>query len=235
MARVSPNGRAFAWAVPVLAEAAALGRSVAFAWAHRPGGTGPRHDAGADRAADRDGERCGRRPSHGASPRRAFPRASGRPARCECDPRLRGGDRAGLHGADPRASLRRRARGRLLRASWRSCRSCAVSRISTFAGPNVCGATDRMAVVEAGATLAMAASILPAAALLGDHRAMTVVLIAHALALPSCPMRRHAGLQAAVLARRARPHLALRRAADPERSDAVRHLLRRSHDRRGCL
>jgi hypothetical protein len=40
----------------------------------------------------------------------------------------------------------------------------------------------RMAVVEAGATLAMAASILPAAALLGDHRAMIAVLIAHALA-----------------------------------------------------
>jgi O-antigen/teichoic acid export membrane protein len=40
-----------------------------------------------------------------------------------------------------------------------------------------------MAVVEGGATLAMAAAILPAAALLGDHRAMAWVLIAHAAAL----------------------------------------------------
>jgi hypothetical protein len=38
-----------------------------------------------------------------------------------------------------------------------------------------------MAIVEGGATLAMAATVLPAAAILGDHRAMLWVLIAHAL------------------------------------------------------
>jgi O-antigen/teichoic acid export membrane protein len=40
----------------------------------------------------------------------------------------------------------------------------------------------RMALVEGGATLAMAASVLPATAALGDHRAMAWVLIAHSLA-----------------------------------------------------
>jgi O-antigen/teichoic acid export membrane protein len=51
-----------------------------------------------------------------------------------------------------------------------------------------------MAVVEGGATLVMATSLLPAAALIGDHRAMLAALIVHAFA--------YAALSHAVAARR---------------------------------
>jgi O-antigen/teichoic acid export membrane protein len=181
MARFSQNGRAFAWAVPVLAEAAALGRSVAFAWLIGPEELGRAmvlaltvrliemaSDAGIDRlmVQARDGHsRALQAALHGANVIRGF---AGAIVLVCTAPIL-----AHLFADGPAAAsyallalvpfLRGFAHLDLRRAE----------RVQRY---------GRMAVVEAGGTLAMAASILPAAALLGDHRAMIAVLIAHALA-----------------------------------------------------
>jgi O-antigen/teichoic acid export membrane protein len=181
MARVSPNGQALAWVVPVLAEAAALGRSVAFAWVIGPEELGRAmmlaltvrliemaSDAGIDRlmVQARDGHsRALQADLQGAMVIRGI---AGAIVLICFAPIL-----SHLFADGPSAaSYALLALVPLLRG---------VAHLDLRRAERV-RRYGRMAVVEAGATLAMAASILPAAALLGDHRAMTVVLIAHALA-----------------------------------------------------
>lgn len=182
MAAVRTKTRALAWAVPVLAEAAALGRSVAFAWAIGPDELGRAmmlaltvrlvemaSDLGADRlmlqAADGN--------------------AAGLQADLQAAAVLRGiaGALVLLAAAPILALLFADGPATLTYALL-----AMVPLLRGFAHLDYRRAerTQRyrpMAMVEGGAILAMAASILPAVAVLGDHRAMAWVLIVHAMAL----------------------------------------------------
>lgn len=176
------KGRALAWAVPVLAEAAALARSVAFAWAIGPDELGRAmilaltlrlvemaSDLGADRLMLQasDGNAVGLQADlQGAAVLRGI---VGALVLLAAAPIL------ALLFADGPATL-----GYAVLAI--------VPLIRGFVHLDFRRAERTqhyrpMAVVEAGATLAMAASIAPAVAVLGDHRAMVAVLIAHAVAL----------------------------------------------------
>jgi O-antigen/teichoic acid export membrane protein len=182
MIRRAQKGRVLAWGVPILAEAAALGRSIAFAWAIGPDELGRAmmlaltvrlvemaSDLGADRLMlqARDGNSAALQAElQGAFVLRGL---LGALVLLALAPVL-----AVLFADGPAASsyallalvpLLRGLAHLDFRRAERGFRY----------GP--------MAVVEGGATLAMAAAILPAAAMLGDHRAMAWVLIAHAAAL----------------------------------------------------
>lgn len=175
------RGRALAWAVPVLAEAAALGRSVAFAWAIGPDELGRAmmlaltvrlvemaSDVGIDRLM--------------------VQAPDGRSARFQAELQAA----LVLRGIATALLLAAAAPGlALLFADGPSATSYAllaavpllrgVAHLDLRRAERV-GRYGPLAVVEGGATLAMAASVLPAATLFGDHRAMLAVLIAHATA-----------------------------------------------------
>jgi hypothetical protein len=190
--------------VPVLAEAAALGRSVAFAWLIGPEELGRAmmlaltvrlvemaSDLGADRlmVQARDGQ---------------FPRASGRSAGCFGSARASLG--ALVLSARRRSSRRSSPTGprHPLTRSWRLCRCCAVSRISISAGPSGCFRYGPWRSSKAGRRWRWRRRSCPRG-LLGDHRAMAWVLIAHARRwCRSVPRRGIAALPAAVSPRRSR-------------------------------
>ncbi|MDU8913702.1 oligosaccharide flippase family protein [Aestuariicoccus sp. MJ-SS9] len=181
MSAPTNTGRALAWAVPVLAEAAALGRSVAFAWWIGPDELGRAmmlaltvrlvemaSDVGADRlilqAPDGNSARL-LADLHGAMLIRGIAGA----AILVClAPIL-----AGLFADGP---------------AWTSYALLAAVPLLRGAANLDFRRSERrfryapMALVEGGATLAMVVSILPASAMLGDHRAMLAALIAHAVA-----------------------------------------------------
>lgn len=182
MAAHRTRGRALAWGVPMLAEAAALGRSVAFAWALGPDELGRAmmlaltvrlvemiSDLGADRlllqAPDGDTPRL-QAEVQGAFILRGIVTAL---ILLTAAPLLAlvfaDGPSAGSYALLAAVPL---LRG-IAHLDFRR-----LERHYSY---------GRMAVVEGGATLAMALAIVPAVALMGDHRAMTWVLIAHAAAL----------------------------------------------------
>jgi O-antigen/teichoic acid export membrane protein len=182
MIRRAQKGRALAWGVPMLAEAAALGRSVAFAWAIGPDELGRAmmlaltvrlvemaSDLGADRLMlqARDGNSAALQAElQGAFILRGL---LGALVLLAAAPML-----AALFADGPAAS------------SYALLALVPLLRGFTHLDFRRAERGFRyrpMAVVEGGATLAMAAAILPATALLGDHRAMAWVLIAHAAAL----------------------------------------------------
>ena len=177
----SASGRALAWAVPVLAEGAALARSVAFAWAIGPEELGRAMMLAltvrlVEMASDLGAERL------------ILQAGDGGTARLQ----------AGLHGALLIRGLIGAgvllALAPLLAALFDDgpgqgayAALALVPMLRGLAHLDFRRGERRfryrpMAVVEGGATLAMAAVILPAAALFGDHRAMAAVLVAHALA-----------------------------------------------------
>lgn len=181
MTALTLSGRSLAWTVPVLAEAAALGRSVAFAWWIGPDELGRAmmlaltlrlvemaSDMGADRlvlqAADGGSAHLAAN-LHGAAVLRAL---FGAAVLLCLAPLLAtvftDGPAAGSYALLAVVPLLRGATNLDFRRSERRFRY----------GP--------MAVVEGGATLAMVVSLLPAVAAFGDHHAMLVALIAHAAA-----------------------------------------------------
>ncbi|MGI9525179.1 MAG: oligosaccharide flippase family protein [Hyphomicrobiaceae bacterium] len=182
MGQLVTSGRLLAWGVPLLAEAAALGRSVTFAWAIGPEELGRAMMLAlvarlVEMASDLGIERLIVQSPDGNSSR----------------------FQAELHGAI------------ILRAGFLALILIALAPIfaTTFAdGPAISTyaalalislwrggvhldmrrAERRfnykpMAIAEGGATLAMLAMVFPAVWVFGDHRAMAVVLIAHAAAL----------------------------------------------------
>ncbi len=175
------SGRALAWGPPILAEAAALGRSVAFAWAIGPEELGRAMLLAlavrlVEMAGDVGIERLVVQAPDGAT------------ARLQAE----------LHGA---ALLRGAALALVLLAVAPVLAALfpdgpAASAYAVLAlVPLVRGAVHldarrhergfryaRTAIVETGATLAMLAAIGPALAIFGDHRAMAAVLVAAALA-----------------------------------------------------
>ncbi|WP_185020615.1 lipopolysaccharide biosynthesis protein [Histidinibacterium lentulum] len=175
------RGRALAWAVPALAEAAALGRSVAFAWAIGPDELGRAmmlaltvrlvemvSDLGADRlmlqAPDGNSARL-QADLQGAMVLRGLACALALLCAAPVLALTFGdGPAAGSYALLAAVPLLRGLAHLDFRRAERGYRYRA------------------MAVVEGGATLAMAASILPAIALTGDHRAMALVLTAHGAA-----------------------------------------------------
>jgi O-antigen/teichoic acid export membrane protein len=179
--RIRTRRRALAWGVPVLAEAAALGRSVAFAWLLGPDELGRAmmlalavrlvemaSDAGIERlmVQARDGYGAGFQADlQGALVLRGI---AGALVLTGAAPLL-----AALFADGPSA------------ASWALLAVVpllrGVAHLDLRRAERV-GRFGPMALVEGGATLAMAACVVPAAALLADHRAMLVVLIAQALA-----------------------------------------------------
>jgi O-antigen/teichoic acid export membrane protein len=181
MARRRTKTRALAWAVPVLAEAAALGRSVAFAWAIGPDELGRAmmlaltlrlvemaSDLGADRLMlqARDGNAAGLQADlHGAVVLRGL---AGALVLLAAAPVL-----AMLFADGPSTATYALLAVVPLLRGFAHLDFRRAERAQRYAP---------MAMVEAGATLAMAACILPAVALLHDHRAMLGVLVAHALA-----------------------------------------------------
>ncbi len=199
MAAPAPSGRAIAWAVPVLAEAAALGRSVVFAWWLGPEELGRAmllaltvrlvemaSDAGADRlilqARDGGSARLAAE-LHAASLLRGMVGAT---ALFGLAPLMSwafaDGPGATSYALLALVPILRGAVNLDFRRSERAFRY----------GP--------MAVVEGGATFAMAGSLLPAAAVFGDHRAMLAALVAQAAG--------YLALSHAVAARRYRLRLA---------------------------
>lgn len=175
-----PN-RALAWLVPILAEAAALGRSVLFAWLIGPDQLGQAmmlalvvrlvemtSDLGIDRLI--------------------LQARDGNTARLQSE--LQGvAVLRGLLGAVVLLAL-----APVLAAMFADGPS-ALSYAVLSVIPALRGMVHLdyrraerrfrygpMAVIEGGATLTMAACVFPAAALLGDHRAMAVVLITQAVA-----------------------------------------------------
>jgi O-antigen/teichoic acid export membrane protein len=178
MKRTSPSGKALAWATPVFAEAAALGRSIAFAWSLGPDELG----------------------------KAMMLALTVRLVEMASDV---GVDRMLVQAADGNsATLQANLQGvMLVRGLVTSLLIIAIAPFlaSIFAdGPNaityavlalvpfVRGFSHldfrraerhrtygKMAIVEAGATLAMIVAVLPAAWLAGDHRAMSAALIAH--------------------------------------------------------
>ncbi len=172
-------GRSLAWAVPILAEAAALGRSVALAWWIGPDELGRAMMLAltlrlVEMASDAGADRMVLQAPDGGSARLV----------------------AGLHGA---MALRGVACAVILLALAPILATvfadgpAASSYAFLAAVPLLRGACNLdfrraerrfrygpMARVEGGATLAMLASILPAASLLEDHRAILAALLTHA-------------------------------------------------------
>jgi O-antigen/teichoic acid export membrane protein len=181
MPLVRAKGRSLAWAVPVLAEAAALGRSVAFAWAIGPDEMGRAmmlaltvrlvemaSDVGVERlmVQARDGHSAGLQADlQGALVLRGIIGA----ILLVCVAALL---EALFAGGPSSASYAWLAVVPLLRG-FANLDFRRAERVLRY---------RPMAIVEGGATLAMAAAIVPAVALFGDHRAMLGVLIAHAVA-----------------------------------------------------
>ncbi len=175
------SGRALAWGPPILAETAALGRSVAFAWAIGPEELGRAMLLAlavrlVEMAGDLGIERLVVQAPDGAT------------ARLQAE----------LHGA---ALLRGTILALVLLAAAPVLAALlpdgpAASAYATLAlVPLIRGVVHLdarrhergfryapTAIVETGATLAMLAAIGPALALLGDHRAMAAVLVAAAAA-----------------------------------------------------
>lgn len=174
------RGRLIPWAVPMLAEAAALGRSVLFAWLLGPDQLGQAMLLAlvvrlAEMTSDLGTDRLMLQASDGNSARL----------------------QANLHGI----SLLRGLAGALallalspVLATLFDDGPAAMTYAALAIIPLVRGGVHldfrraerrfrygAMAVVEGGATLVMAAAVAPAAALASDHRAMALVLIAHAL------------------------------------------------------
>lgn len=180
MAKVFPN-RALAWLVPVLAEAAALGRSVLFAWLIGPDQLGQAMMLAlvvrlAEMASDLGIDRL------------ILQARDGNTARLQSE--LQGvALLRGLLGAVILAALAPVLAA--LFADGPSTLSYAllsiIPALRGLAHLDYRRAERRfryapMAIVEGGATLVMAACVIPAATLLGDHRAMVAVLIVHAIA-----------------------------------------------------
>jgi O-antigen/teichoic acid export membrane protein len=175
------SGRALAWGPPILAEAAALGRSVAFAWAIGPEELGRAMLLAlavrlVEMAGDLGIERLIVQAPDGAT------------ARLQAE----------LHGA---ALLRGAALALVLLAAAPVLAALipggpsAAAYAALALVPLLRGAVhldarrhergfcySQTALIETGATLAMLAAIGPALALFGDHRAMAAVLIAAAAA-----------------------------------------------------
>lgn len=181
MVRPLVSNRSLAWAAPMLAEAAALGRSVAFAWAIGPQELGRAMilallvrlvematDVGLDRLIVQA-------PDGNSS-------------------RLQASLQAGAVLRGLVSGLAIVALTPVLVALFRDGPG-PVSYLALAAIPVIRGAAHldyrraerrfdyrRMSLVEGGATLAMMLSILPAIWAFGDHRAMAAVLVAHAAA-----------------------------------------------------
>jgi O-antigen/teichoic acid export membrane protein len=181
MAAPRLSGRALAWGPPILAETAALGRSVAFAWAIGPEELGRAMllalavrlvemagDLGIERLVvqARDGATARLQAElHGVAILRGVTLAlvllAAAPVLAALFP---DGPAAAAYAALALVPLLRGAVHLDARRHERGFRH------------------GRTAIVETGATLAMLAAIGPALALLGDHRAMAAVLAAAALA-----------------------------------------------------
>ena len=179
MSSASPSGRALAWGVPALAEGAALLRSLAFAWAIGPDELGRAMLLAlalrlAEMASDVGIERllvqapnAGRNlmaELHGASILRGLVLAL---LLLGAAPLIAAAFPDGAHWTTFAAlALVPLARGLAHLDARRDERRFRYGRI---------------ALVEAGATVAMLAALMPAVAVLGDHRAMVAVLVAHAV------------------------------------------------------
>jgi O-antigen/teichoic acid export membrane protein len=181
MTAVFLSGRALAWGPPILAETAALGRSVAFAWAIGPEELGRAMLlALAVRLVEMAGDV--------GIERLVVQAPDGGTARLQAE----------LHGA---AILRGVVLSLVLLAAAPVLAALIPDGPSPAAYatlalvPLVRGAVHldarrhergfryaRTALIETGATLAMLAAIGPALAIFGDHRAMAVVLVVAALA-----------------------------------------------------
>lgn len=175
------NGRMLAWAVPTLAEAAALGRSVAFAWVIGPAELGQAMMLALT-------VRLVEMASDLGSDRLMLQATDGNSARLQAD----------LQGA----MILRGCVGALVILCFAPILALVFAdgpSAATYALlaiiPLIRGLAHldfrrlerhfrygRMAIVEGGATLAMAACVLPAMAVFADHRAMSWILIAHAAA-----------------------------------------------------
>ncbi|MFK7871001.1 MAG: oligosaccharide flippase family protein [Roseobacter sp.] len=181
MARLKVSGRLLAWVVPVVTEAAVLARSIVFAWAIGPDELGRAmmlaltvrlvemvSDVGIDRLLVQapDGE-CARLQSelHGTA-------------------MLRGGV----------CALMLVALAPVMAALFSDGPSASAYAVLAII-PLLRGAVHldyrrversfhyvKLAIVEGSATLAMAISVLPAVWVFSDHRAMSVVLVCHAIA-----------------------------------------------------
>ena len=182
MARPSTSGSVLAWGVPLLAEAAALGRSVALAWAIGPEELGRAMMLAlvarmVEMASDLGFEK------------QIVQAHDGNSARFQAE----------LHGA---VALRGGALALLLLAlapvfaaafqdGPATATYAALALVSLFRGAvhlDIRRAERRftykpMAIAEGGATMVMIAVVGPAVWVFGDHRAMAVVLVAHAAAL----------------------------------------------------
>ncbi len=182
MAQPAASGRILAWGVPLLAEAAALGRSVAFAWAIGPEELGRAMMLAlvarmVEMASDLGIERLIVQAPDGDSAR----------------------FQAELHGA---AALRAGALALILIAlapvfavafpdGPATATYAALALVSLFRGAlhlDMRRAERQfnyspMAIGEGGATLVMLLVVGPAVWVFGDHRAMVVVLVVHAAAL----------------------------------------------------
>ena len=182
MARVATSGRILAWVVPLLAEAAALGRSVALAWTIGPAELGSAMMLAlvarmVEMASDFGIEKL------------IVQAHDGNSARFQAE----------LHGA---VALRGGALAIILLAlapvfavafpdGPSTATYSALALVSLFRGAvhlDTRRAERRfnykpMAIAEGGATLVMLLMVGPAVWAFGDHRAMAVVLVAHAAAL----------------------------------------------------
>ncbi|MEX0304671.1 MAG: oligosaccharide flippase family protein [Leisingera sp.] len=174
-----PSGKAMVWAVPVLAEAAALGRSVVFAWVLGPGELGQAmilaltvrlaemaSDVGVDRLMLQagDGGTCRfQAEMHGVTVARGLVAALVMLAAAPILALVFTG------GPSPSAYAWLAAVPALRGLAHLDFRRC--ERLLRY---------KPMALVEGGATVAMFTCVLPAAVLLADHRAMPAVLVAHA-------------------------------------------------------
>lgn len=182
MGSPSRTGRSLAWAVPIAAEAGAFARSIIFAWAIGPDDLGRAmmlaltvrlaemaSDVGIDRliVQARDGNTARLQSGlHAAAILRGVVSAL---VVLALSPALA----AFFAGGPSVASYAGLSVIPLIRGFAHLDYRRAERRFS-YAG---------MAITEGGATLAMVACILPATWAFGDYRAMTAVLIAHAVAL----------------------------------------------------
>jgi len=180
MRALTPSGRSLAWAVPVMAEAAALGRSIALAWAIGPDELGRAMMLAltirlVEMASDMGIERL------------IVQAPDGNSARLQSELHAV----AVLRGVICAVLLL--ALARLLAVVFAGGPN-AVSYASLAVIPLLRGFAHldyrraerqfryiKMSVVEGGATIAMAASVIPAIGIFPDHRAMAIVLAAHAV------------------------------------------------------
>ncbi|MEQ3728770.1 MAG: oligosaccharide flippase family protein [Tateyamaria sp.] len=181
MVRLRSSGRALAWATPVFAEAAALGRSIAFAWTLGPDELGKAMMLAltvrlVEMASDLGVDRLLVQAPDGNS--------------ATLQSRLQGV----LIARGVLTSLLIVAIAPVLAGSFADGPNTASYALLAFV-PLVRGFVHldyrraerqrryaKMAMVEAGATLAMTVCVLPAAWLTNDHRAMSLVLVTHAVA-----------------------------------------------------